>query len=222
MAEEKTILLSTAYLPNIQYVSKFFLGYRVLLEKYETYPKQSFRNRSVIFGANGPLDLVIPVKRPKGNHTESRDILLDYDTPWRAIHWKAIQSAYKNSPFFEIFEPEMRAWYKRKMKFLIDWNTYLLGELFKLTGKQVNIAFTESYFPKSSEGILDFRDSIHPKLRMQEADELFSAPEYYQVFAGKHKFYPNLSYIDLVFNEGPQAVFLCRNSVRSDHWNKMI
>lgn len=214
MLEGQTLLLSSAYLPNIQYVSKFLSGSPVLIEKHETYQKQSFRNRSVIYGANGPLKMVVPVKRPQGNSTKSCDVLIDYDMPWHEVHWKAILSAYKNSPFFEIFEPEIHPWFTKKMKFLIDWNTYILEELFKVADIHLPIHLSEKYIAQSDTNFVDYRDSLHPKKSMQKDDPTFSSSGYYQVFAEKYGFQPNLSFIDLLFNEGPQAISLCRSSIK--------
>lgn len=214
MLEGQTLLLSSAYLPNIQYISKFLSGNPVVIETQETYQKQSFRNRSVIYGANGPLNLVIPVKRPQGNTTKSCDVLIDYGMPWNEVHWKAIVSAYKNSPFFEIFELEVKPWFSKKMKYLLDWNTYILEELFKIADIQHNFTLSKEYILPTDPNCIDYRDSLHPKKRMQKNDLAFNAPDYYQVFKAKHGFQANTSFIDLLFNEGPQALSLCRNSIK--------
>ena len=138
-------ILTTAYLPNIQYMSKILNGMPFLIEIHDTYQKQSYRNRATILGANDPLDLVIPVKRPQGNHTKTCDVLLDYDTPWMQIHWKAIISAYKHSPFFDIFEEEFRPVYRHPKKYLIDWNLYLLETLSTITGENLNLNNTKAF-----------------------------------------------------------------------------
>ncbi len=210
MPETESVLLSVAYLPNNQYFSKLLTYSHITIEVYDTYQKQSYRNRATILGANGKLDLVIPVKRPDGNNTKTRDVLIDYDTPWQQIHWKAIVSAYKNSPFFDIFEPEIKPLFKRKEKYLIDWNLLLLNAIFEMTWTELEYNKSEFYIKSTEEIYDDFRESIHPKKRLQQTDDLFSPIPYFQVFSEKFGYVPNLSFIDLLFNEGPQAAFLCR------------
>lgn len=214
MSDSLPILLTTAYLPNIQYFSKLLSGQEVQIEVWDTYQKQSFRNRTTIYGANGRQDLVIPVKRPDGNNTSTRDVLLDYDMPWHRVHWKAITSAYKHSPFFDFFEAELAPAYEKKRKYLLDWNFYLLDLLFRMTGTQPHYSRTRFY--RDSEGSFrDFRETIHPKSRLQRKDPEFDPLPYFQVFKEKHGFIPNLSFIDLLFNEGSQAVSHCKKCMKT-------
>jgi len=182
----------------------------VYIEVWDSYEKQSYRNRTCIYGANGKQDLVIPVKRPGGNNTLTRDIMLDYDMPWHQVHWKSIVSAYGHSPFFEIFEPELAPFFVKKMKYLLDWNFGLLDRLFSLAGITVSYQRTENFIKPDSEKYLDLRDSIHPKKRRQKSDSGFAPSPYFQVFSEKLGFIPDLSFIDLLFNEGSDAVYLCR------------
>lgn len=204
-------LLSTAYFPNIQYVSKLLCHKSICVDIHETYAKQSYRNRCTILGSNGLLDLTIPVVRPYGNNTKTKDILIDYSTNWQHVHWQAIRSAYGNSPFFEILEHELVFLFEEKEKFLIDFNEKSIIQAFTSLGYTLNIKHTLSYQSKN-ESILDFRDSIHPKKRMQKSDSNFNPVMYYQVFINKYGFKPNLSFIDLMFNEGPEAIRKCKSS----------
>lgn len=210
----KTAILTTAYLPNIQYMSKLLSGLTIFIEVHDTYQKQSYRNRTIILGSNGPLDLVIPVKKPEGNRTKTCDILLDYDTPWQKIHWRAIVSAYKHSPFFDIFEEEFHPIFRHREKFLLDWNFYLLDKLATITGFTLDLHRTTTFENNYSEEVLDYRNTIHPKHRMKKPDSYFEIHPYFQVFNNKFGFIPNLSFIDLLFNEGPQALFLCNKTIK--------
>ncbi len=214
MAAVGKILLSTAYLPNIQYISKLLSGNPVCIELHDTYAKQSYRNRAVIFGANGPLDLVIPVKKPNGNRTKTIEVELDYDMPWMQVHWKALVSAYKHSPFFKIFEAELKPLYHSKQKLLSEWNRSLLEALFMMLGEDLQIEYSTEYTENTDNSFLDLREGIHPKKRLQKPDPDFRTVPYYQVFAEKHGFAPNLSFIDLIFNEGPNALMICRQSIQ--------
>jgi len=214
MVECSEILLSSAYLPNIQYFSKLLSGSKATIEVHDNYQKQSYRNRTIIFSANGPLNLVIPVIKPNGNNTKTHDVIIDYEPPWQQIHWKAIVSAYKHSPFFEIFEEELRPVFQAKEKFLLDWNFLILDEIFKIAGIDKSYSRTHSFSRLNDEQILDYRDSIHPKARMQKNDPFFEQKTYFQVFSNKFGFFPNLSFIDLLFNEGSEATYICRQCIK--------
>jgi hypothetical protein len=209
---DKRVILSSAYLPNIQYFSKLLNYSEVIIEINDTYQKQSFRNRCTILGANGPLDLVIPVKRLSGNRTMTKDIMLDYDMPWQKIHWKAIISAYKHSAFFDIFEPEISPLFYNTIKYLVDFNFKIIEALFHITGNSIQMNKTTEYLKNYT--IDDFRESIHPKVRMQVPDSNFEQITYFQIFSKKRGFTSNLSFIDLLFNEGPQAIYLCKQCMK--------
>lgn len=220
--DSKQVILSIAYLPNIQYFSKLLTYSETIIEIFDTYQKQSYRNRATILGANGPHDLVIPVKRPGGNHTKTCDVLIDYDIPWQKIHWKAIISAYKHSPFFDIFESELEPLYNynRDIKYLVDWNFIVIDAILKITETNAHYYKSKSYI-KPSGSLNDFRDSIHPKKRMQAFDADFSQSPYFQVFNKKFGFIPNLSFIDLLFNEGSQAIYLCKKCMKKGQPDKL-
>ncbi len=208
---DEPAILSTAYFPNIQYISKLWLHNTVYIDVNETYLKQSFRNRCQIAGANGVLDLSIPIIKPNGNKTLTKDIQIEYATKWMQVHWRAIISAYKSSPFFEFFEQELASLYQKQEKFLVDFNTKALELLFNSLDINLDIKFPAEFIPVD-ENPFDYRYSIHPKKRLQKPDPNFKQINYYQVFQSKHGFLPNLSFIDLVFNEGPQSIYYCKQT----------
>ena len=78
----------------------------------------------------------------------------------------------------------------------------------------MKIEFSDCYQEGVDENF-DFRNSIHPKIRMQKPDSNYSPLNYYQVFKEKFGFQPNLSFIDLMFNEGPQAIDICSACIRA-------
>ncbi|MBN2485180.1 MAG: WbqC family protein [Bacteroidales bacterium] len=205
----QTAILSTAYLPNVRYISKLLLHKQSVIDIYETYQKQSYRNRCTIYGANGPQQLTIPVIKTNGNHTLCKDILIEYETNWQHVHWMAIVSAYGHSPFFEIFEDELAHLFEKKEKFLIDFNLKILRQIQESMGTDFNIGFSQHFIMPADESY-DFRNSIHPKERLNKPDKYFKPVNYFQVFSEKFGHQPNLSFIDLMFNEGPQAIDICR------------
>ena len=215
MFSQQPILLSTAYLPPVQYMSKFLQDAPVYLESQENYQKQSYRNRCYIYGANGRQCLVIPVKKQHGEKTPVTRVEIDYQYSWQKIHMKSIESAYRLSPFFEYYADEFNAWYNREIPLLFNWNLGLLKDVLKFLGISEIPVHTDTWYKEPFDR-QDLRQCIHPKPRMNKKDTCFRPVPYLQVFQERYGFIPNLSIIDLLFNEGPQAVSILRRSVMSN------
>lgn len=192
-------MLSTAYLPNLDYFKLLLQGRPVYVEKHEHFIKQTYRNRCIIYSANGPLTLSIPLVKQQDKELIT-DKLISYQEDWQKQHWRAIVSAYKNSPYFEYFEDELKPFYEKPYAYLFHYNLNLTETLLKILRQKVNIKYTEDY-TKHPKGFVDTREILHPK-----KTSLFRHPSYYQVFSNKHGFIPNLSVMDLIFNEGMNAV----------------
>lgn len=199
----KKVILSTAYLAPVQYFTKLFKYDEVFIEKHENFIKQSFRNRCKIYGANGELSLSIPVKKISLK-TKIKDLLIDYDTNWQKLHWKSIESAYRSSPFFEFYEDDLKPFYEKKYKFLLDFNSEIQNVILEHLDFNIDLKFTDKYCHILTEEIDDLREKINPK--KEYVDPNFKIVEYTQVFQEKYGFIPNLSIIDLLFNEGPNAI----------------
>lgn len=197
----KTIL-STAYWPNLHYLYWFLHSEKTVIDVYEHYQKQSFRNRCQIMTANGPLNLSIPVKH-LATKEFTADIEISYQEKWQIKHWRAIVSAYKNSPYFEHFEDELKLMYQNEPNLLVDFNVSQLRLILKLLRLKKEIALSTSYI-EAEETDNDLRESIHPKLDFR-SDKIVASVlmnPYYQTFEAKMKFVPNLSILDLLFNIG--------------------
>lgn len=202
------VLLTTAYLGPIQYYSKLAHYSKIFIEAHENFVKQSYRNRCNIYGANGVLALSIPVKKEKPK-TKMKDLMIDYDTNWRKQHWKSIESAYRSSPFFEFYEDDFVPFYEKKYKYLLEFNHEIQQVILEHLELEPNIIFTKDYLEKEEIEMVDYREKIHPKKKI--SDNQFIIKEYTQVFQEKHGFIANLSIIDLLFNEGPNAINILKN-----------
>lgn len=200
----KAILLNTSYFPPIQYLSQVKEYDTIYIEQYESYGKQSYRNRCNIMTANGPLTLSVPVVKGSSVKTFTKDILIDYSTNWQKLHFKGIESAYKNSPYYDYYIDNFLPFFERKEKFLLDLNLNILKEVIDLLSLPKTILLTRDYIP-SPDCITDYRDVIHPKPSRCRFKTPYVAKPYHQTFAERFPFAPNLSILDLLFNEGPES-----------------
>ncbi|MFC2098414.1 WbqC family protein [Bacteroidota bacterium] len=208
MGAEDTVLLSTSYFGSIQYFTKFLLYPNRYIERYDHYTKQTYRNRCNIFGANGVLSLSIPVLKGPLHKTYVKDIRIDYSKNWRKLHWKGIESAYMHSPFFEFYMDDISKFLEKQHEFLLDLNTEFLEYLLELLEIDGSYTYTEGFI--ESGDFTDCRDTIHPKKSPLNDPSFISSP-YSQVFADRLGFQENLSIIDMLFNEGPNARAVLEN-----------
>jgi hypothetical protein len=189
------------YLPPVSYFSALQANdFNFVLEAHEHFPKQTYRNRTKISSPNGSLDLYIPVIKGSKVHTVIKNVKISYDFKWQRLHWLSIQNSYRNSAYFEYYEEELAPFYHKKFDYLFDYNLELLTWVFSKLKKTVPTAFTEEYI-KTPELQLDFRD----KLNFKNPEVSFPAKPYFQVFEDRNGFVANLSIIDLLFSQGPQA-----------------
>ncbi len=198
----------------------------MLLERYDSYRKQTYRNRCVIATTNGLQALTIPVERPDVGlrSTLIRDLRISDHGNWRHQHWHALMSAYNESPFFEYYADDFRPFYEKKWDFLYDFNLEATAKVCELIDIYPTIVPTDEFLPmqetpsdeagKGSVSLLtttdgraisDFRDAIDPK--HPAPDVGFKPRRYYQVYERKHGFQPNLSILDLLFNMGPESIY---------------
>jgi len=192
-------LFSTAYFPSISYMARFLSEDEPVIEVCETYHKQTYRNRCRVMTANGVESLSVPVVKVNGNHTITKDIALSPIEPWQHIHSRCLESAYKASPYFDHYYDYLRPIFEGHFERLVDLNDAALRAVLKMLKAKKEIVHTTDYVHEAEN---DLREAFSPKKPFDA--NLF--PTYYQVFSEKFPFAPDLSILDLVFNEGPEAV----------------
>ncbi|MFZ4520641.1 MAG: WbqC family protein [Bacteroidales bacterium] len=194
------VLFTTAYFPSVRYMAEAFRSDGIAIEVFETYTKQTCRNHCLIYGPNGKHLLSIPVIRPNGNHTITRDVLISTHHSWQKNHWRSIETAYNNSPFFLYYKDNLASFFNKEYKFLIDLNIDILLVLMKLLQCSKPTRFT-GHYEKTPGGVTDLRSVTGSKHDIN----LASYPPYNQVFTPQHGFLPGLTILDLLFNLGPET-----------------
>jgi hypothetical protein len=188
------------YAGNLTYYSVLAKSSKVYIDGFENFQKQSYRNRCVISGPNGPLKLIIPIIRISKNIV--KDVKIDNHQNWRKIHWKSLESSYRSSPYFEFYEEEFKPLYlEKKIEYLLDFNQQINLVLLRCLNMDTEISFSDYYIEKGGK-INDFRDIIHPSSKPRERVKKM---KYNQVFQESQDFIYNLSVFDLLFNQGPLA-----------------
>ena len=196
-------LLHPTYFGSIANYVAIAKAEKLLFENCDNYQKQSYRNRCYIYGANGKLLLNLPILHSgvKGKKRLYRDIQIEHQFNTLQIHWKSLESAYRTSPYFEYYEDDLSPLFSGKPKFLIDFNYQCMEFMFETL--QINTEFLKTTaFEISPEQMNDQRNLVNCK--NEGTGKHFD--KYIQVFDSKHGFIPNLSILDLLFNEGPNAI----------------
>lgn len=195
-------VFSSCYLPPIIYFKQLLTDDDCIIDVNEYFVKQTYRNRCTILGADGKLDLVVPIHR-RNSKQFMKDVQLSNNENWQKIHWKSIEAAYRSSPYFEFYEDSFYPFYhNKKYNFLLDYNLELMGTICPLLKIPTSINLSKQYLEPLEE-IIDFRSKISPKNKsLNEMEQ----PSYIQVFSDKLGFQKNLSIVDLLFNEGPNSL----------------
>ena len=192
-------LFTTAYFPSIRYMARFLKEDAPVVEIWETYHKQTYRNRCRVMTANGVESMSVPVVKVNGNHTMTKDVAISPIEPWQHIHSRCLESAYKAAPYFDHYYDYLRPVFESHFERLIDLNDATLRAVLKILKVQKEIVHTTDYVREAEN---DLREAFSPKKQVDT--QLF--PTYYQVFSEKYSFAPDLSVLDLIFNEGPEAM----------------
>lgn len=194
-------LLHPTYFPSISHFAAMVQAEKITFEVEDNFQKQTNRNRTYIYSPNGIQLLNIPIKHSKGTHQKTKDIQIDFDFDWQKQHFKSLETAYRSSPFFEFFEDDIRPFFEKKHKFLMDLNFETLDIVSKCLRIKLDYTKTTEYIQDIDPDLFaDFRFLADGK------KDASSFEQYKQVFDDKHGFLNNLSVLDLLFNEGKFTV----------------
>ncbi|TWR26650.1 WbqC family protein [Mucilaginibacter achroorhodeus] len=193
-------VLPMFYLPPVEYFTKLnTFKPDVVFDVEEHFPKQTYRNRANIYSPDGLLSLVVPVVKGSKNHTKTKDVKISYDFRWQRLHWMSLQACYRRSAYFEYYEADFAPFYEKRYDYLLDYNRELFELLLRLTKNKLEVSFTDTY-ETEYPGLTDLRNAFNAKATLATEQK-----QYFQVFEERNGFLPNLSIVDLLFNQGPQA-----------------
>lgn len=218
------MLLNTAYFPPIGYFALMAKGFTlspdrvnpsiVYIEACENYQKQSYRNRCRYYAGDGVQTLSFPIVHTDGSHNNIpiREVRVDYTTDWVTRHKRAIESAYRMSAYFDYYAGELFDILDSHPDTLFSLNMQITGFFIGKAGLAVDLRETDTFCPYGSDMYGDdFREKIHPKRPDTILHDMNLEKPYFQVFSGKYGFIPNLSVMDLLFNEGPDSILYLKN-----------
>lgn len=226
-----TALLSTTYFGPVQWYQKLYRYPHVLMEHCESFQKQTYRNRCLIATTQGIQALTVPIERGSNPANDDggkpihashiKNIRISDHGNWQQLHWNALCTAYHESPFFDYYQDDLHPFFEHRWTYLLDFNHAICAKICELLDITPAISPTTHYTanpngsdyiaankenPAQTTGLIrDFRESIRPKHPAADAD--FQPQPYYQVYARKHGFQPNLSILDLLCNMGPESIF---------------
>jgi hypothetical protein len=192
-------LLHPSYFPSISNYIAMIQADELVFEVDDNFQKQTNRNRMYIYSSNGLQLLNISVKHSLEKNQKYKDVLIDNSSDWQKIHFKSLESAYKNSPFYEYFIDEILPIYQKKHKFLLDLNFETFEVVNECLG--INLPYT-----KTNEYLHEVENCSDLRFLVNGKKDTTQIESYTQVFGEKHGFINNLSILDLLFNEGRYAV----------------
>lgn len=197
-------VFGTAFLPNITYFKRLLASSNPCIDLGEHFVKQTQRNRTVILSSNGVLPIIIPLRKKDSSsfpNTSRRvlDMEISYAEDWQTKSLRAIQSSYKNSPYYEHYQEEFEHLLMAHEPLLYRYNKAFMEWILKQLDVSTTFAYSEEYIDAGENA--DFRsvDFYHSTFDVQ-------CIPYKQVFSHKMPFIANLSVIDLLFNKGPEAL----------------
>ncbi len=198
-----TVILHPTYFPTIAHFVAVVNADVVTFEKHDNFQKQSYRNRMQIYGANGLLKLSLPVSHAKkGDKIKYTDTQILNIEDWQTQHWRSIASAYKSSPFFEYYQDDIKPFFDTPKTNLFELNLEIFKVICECMELEVEINYTNDYHPEYT--IDNLKDSRF--LARSKKETHIALTPYTQVFGDKHGYLNNLSILDLLFNEGPNAL----------------
>lgn len=165
-----TALLQTTYFGPVQWYQKLYRYDHCLIEQYDSYQKQTYRNRCIVATANGLQALTVPVE-VNDEKCLVKDVRISDHNNWRRVHWNALMSAYSESPFFDYYADDIRPFFEKRYDYLVDFNEAIRQKICELIDIHPEVEYTTDYIKQYAD---DYREIIHAKHPQPDSDFSFA------------------------------------------------
>ncbi len=191
--------------------------------------KKSWQQRNRIKGPNGEVMLTVPVITTGRDRQRIDQVEIDAHQRWSEKHLRSIEVAYRRCPFFADHFPRLAELYAREWHLLVELNVAFIGTLRDMLGVRTPLKRSSDLGLASSgnEKVVDICRAVGcdrlydatgaqafiDDARMTAAGLEVVYQEYqHPTYAQPHgSFLSHLSVIDLLFNEGPNALAIVRS-----------
>jgi len=223
------------YLPWLGFFKKMMNAELFVFLDDVQFRKKGWQNRNRIRINDGTALLSIPV------HTHSypkiNEVTIDNEKNWSIRHKKSILYNYARAPYFDEIKDFIESIFEKKFQYLVDLNTEIIKFIMNELEIKSKIVFSSELeiSKKGSDRVLDICKAVgadhyitgtfwaESNLRVEEFKksnidiefQKFQHPIYKQIHG---EFIPEMSIIDLLFNEGrKEAKKILQNSISSSH-----
>lgn len=203
------LIIEYQYFGSINYIKTSFQFSNIEFEVCETFQKMSFRNRMVLAGSNGLVNLSVPLEKGRDQKQLLKDVRISYSLPWQQQHWRTIESCYNRSPFYEYYRDWLEGFYTRRPVFLVDLNREIMDWLVRQLKPTAQLGETSGFYTAYPAEIADYRNRWLPRNFQNDETSII----YQQVFEDRIGFQKNLSILDMLFCEGPGSRTLLSGNV---------
>lgn len=201
------LLIEYQYFGTVDYYKTLFQFSNIKFEEYESYQKGSFRNRTLIPGANGVMNLSVPLQKGRDQKALFREIKIDYREKWIVQHMRALDASYNRAPFYEYYRDGIREMLSQEEMYLMSLDRKLVAWVLKMLKAKPVISATDEFIHVVDQDTVDARNTILPSKNPD-----WDLPEYDQVFKDRIDFKPHMSILDLLFCNGPASAGLLKSS----------
>jgi|TARA_B000000460_G_scaffold214489_1_gene163310 hypothetical protein len=212
------------FLPYVGFFHKLSLADTFVMMDNTQYDKK-FTNRNKIKIPDGWSWLTVPINK-EHKFLPNKLVEINNKENWKEMHWKKITRSYTNSKFFKKnYKSFFEEVYSKEWKFLFELNSELLRQIIDWLGLKIQI-IKESELNingNSTERLVNvckelgaetyvsgvggkeyMNEKLFQKNNIKIEYQKFQCPTYTQIFGGD--FIPNLSIIDLLFNNGSKSL----------------
>ena len=174
---QRIVISNLQYFPSIASFSALLGASKIIFDNNLNYNRSSYFNKCKIAGANNVILLSVPLKKAKTNKQKISEVEIANYENWHLQHWRGIQSAYKKSPFFEMYELELEQIFLTENQKLLDLNLKIFGWLKTVFNLSTEIVFAKQFVAIENE-FTDLRFALKPT----QIPTWFKQEKYFQLF----------------------------------------